>query len=91
MLKQSQGTLHNDVLQDRSGRNINGAAFCSNDNNRTLKCDSSAKVDSTSDGQMVELDHLRDATNALLEVRDLLEVISKLDERSWAEAAGVNL
>ena len=91
MLQQSQGTLDHDVLQDRSRRNINGAAFCGNDNNCALESDASSEVDGSGDGQMVELDDLRNAANALLEVRDLLEVIAKFDERSWAEAVGVNL
>ena len=91
MLKKSQGTLDNDVLQDGSGRNVNGAALGGNDDNRTLEGNASAEVDGTGDGQMVKLNHLGDAANALLEVGDLLEVIAKLDERSWAETAGVDL
>lgn len=68
MLQQSQGTLDHDVLQDGSGRNINGAAFCSNDNDCALESDASAEIDSSGDGQMVEFNDLRDTANALLEV-----------------------
>lgn len=91
MLQQSEGTLNDNVLQDGSGRNINGAAFCSNNDNRTLESDTTTEVDSASDGQMVKFDHLWDATNTLLEVGDLLEIVSELNERSWTETAGVNL
>jgi hypothetical protein len=68
MLQQSQGTLNNDVLEDRSGRNVDGATFCCNDDDRTLESDSSSEVDRSSDGQVIELDDLWDAANALLEV-----------------------
>ena len=91
MLKQSQGTLDNHVLEDRSGRNINGAALCRNDNDGALEGNTSTEVDGTSDGQMVQLNDLGDAANALLEIRHLFEVISKLDERGRAETVWVNL
>ena len=91
MLKQSQGALDDDVLKDGSGRNVNGAAFSGDNDDSALKCDAPTQVDSSGDGQMVELDDLGDTTDALLEVRDLLEVVTKLDEGSWAETVGVDL
>src|SRR5882757_7010852 len=91
MLQQSQGTLDYDILQDGSWRNINGAAFCGDDNDGAFESDTPTEVDSSSNGQMIKLDDLGDAADALLEVRDLFEVVAELDERSWAEAVGVNL
>jgi len=91
MLQKSQGTLNHDVLQDRSGGDIDSAAFCCYDDDSALESNASAEVDSSSYGQVIELNNLGDAANALLEVGDLLEVIAELDERSWAEAVGVNL
>ena len=44
-----------------------------------------AKVHVAGDGQVVELDDLRDLLEALLELRDLLEVIPKLDHRGGSE------
>ena len=91
VLQQSQGTLDYDILQDGSWRNINGAAFCGDDNDGAFESDTPTEVDSSSNGQMIKLDDLGDAADTLLEVRDLLEVVAELDERSWAEAVGVNL
>lgn len=90
MLQQSQRSLDHDVLEDGSGRNVDGAAFCSDNNDRALESDSSAEIDGSGDSEMVKLDNLGDAADALLKIRDLLEVVAKLDERSWAETIGVN-
>ncbi len=83
--------MNNDVLKDRSGGNINGAALCGDDNHRALEGNASAQVNSSSNGQVVKLDDLGDAVDSLLEVRDLLEVIAKFDERSRAETVWVDL
>ncbi len=42
-------------------------------------------------GQMIKFNDLRNATYALLEVRDLLEVVPELDERSWSESVRIDL
>lgn len=91
MLQKSQRTLHHNILQYGSRWDVDSAAFRSNNDHRTLKSDSSTEVDGARDRQVVELDDLRDAGDALLEVGDLLEVISKLNEGSWTKTIGVNL
>ena len=91
MLQQSQRTLHHNILQDGSRGDVNSAAFRRYDDNCAFESDPSAKVHCTGDRQMIELNYLWNAANALLEVGDLLEVVSELDERSWAKAVGVNL
>lgn len=83
--------MHDNVLQDGSGRNIDSATLCRNNDDRALQSDASSKVNGTSNGQVVKLNDLRDAADALLEVRDLLEVVSELDKRSWTESIRVNL
>jgi len=90
VLQNAQATLDNAVLQDRSRRDINGATLGSDNDNGTLECDVAAQVDSTSDGQVVKLDNAGDAGNALLEVGDLLEVRSQLDDGDTAETVGVH-
>src|SRR3954467_13616323 len=91
MLKQAQATLDNDVLQDGSRRNVNGLALGCNDDDGALEGDAAAEVDGAGDGEVVELDDLGDAWNALLEVRDFLKVAAELDERGVAEAVGAHL
>lgn len=68
MLKQAQATLHNDVLEDGSRGNVNGAALCCDNDNSALQCHTTAEVDGTSDGKVVQLQHLRDGGDSLLEV-----------------------
>jgi hypothetical protein len=91
MLKQAQATLHDDVLEDRSRGDVDGAAFCRDDDDSALERHTTAEVDSTSNGEVVQLQHLRDGGDSLLEVRDLLEVTTKLDEGSVTEAGGAHL
>jgi len=90
VLKETEGTLNNDVLEDGSGRNVNGLALGSDNDDGTLADDAATKVDSTSDGEVVKLQDLGDGGNAGLEGRDLLEVVAELDERSRAETVGVH-
>lgn len=90
VLEQSQATLDNNVLKDGSRRNINGVALGCNNDDGTLEGDAAAKVDGTGNGQVVELKNLGDRRNARLEAGNLLEVTTKLDERSWAETGRVD-
>jgi len=90
VLEETEGTLDNDVLEDGSGRNVNGLALGSDNDDGTLADNPAAKVDSTSDGEVVKLQDLGDGGNAGLEGGDLLEVVTELDERSRAEAVGVH-
>lgn len=91
VLEQAQAALDDDVLQDGSGRDIDGAALGGNDDDSALQRDTAAQVDGTGDGEVVQLDDLGDGGDVLLEVGDLLEVATKLDERSITEAAGAHL
>lgn len=90
MLQDTEGALHDAVLEDGSGRNVDCAAFRRDDDDGALQCDATAQVDLTRDGEMVELEDLRDGRNVLLEVGDLLEVRAELDERRRAEAGAVD-
>ena len=90
MLEETEGTLDNDVLEDRSGRNVDGLALSSDNDDSTLADNAATKVDSTSDGEVVKLQDLGDGGDAGLEGRNLLEVVAELDERSRAEAVGVH-
>jgi len=91
MLKQSQATLDNHVLENGSRRNINRATLSGNDDDSTLQSYTTTQVDSTSDCEMVQLNDLWNARNALEEVRNLLEVGSELDERGGSEAGRIDL
>ena len=91
MLQQAQAALDDDVLEDGSGRDVDGLALGGDDDDGALEGDSAAEVDGARDGEVVELDDLGDAGDALLEVRHLLEVAAELDERRVAEAARAHL
>ena len=86
MLKQAQATLDDHVLKDGSWRDIDGLTLSRDDDDGAFKGDATAQVDGTGNGEVVKLNDPRNAWDALLEVRDLLEVISELDKRSIAEA-----
>ena len=90
MLQNAQATLNDAVLQHRSRWNINRAALRSDNNNCSLQSDITAEVNRSGDGQVVQLDNARNARDALLEVRDLLEVASQLDDWHSAKAVGVH-
>jgi len=90
MLQEPQATLHNDVLKDRSWWDVDRAALSGNNDDGALERNTATQIDSTSDGQVVELYDLRDAGDARLEARDLLEVAAELDERCRAEAVRVD-
>lgn len=91
MLEQAQGALDNNVLEDRTRRNVDGAALGGDDDNGALEGDAAAEVDGTGNRQVVELKNLGDRGDVLLEVRDLLEVAAELDEGSVAEAGSAHL
>lgn len=90
MLEETEGTLDDDVLEDGTRRDVDGLALGGDDDDGTLADDATAEVDSTGDGQVVELKDLRDGGDTGLESRDLLEVVSKLDQRGGTEAVGVH-
>jgi hypothetical protein len=68
MLKQAQATLHDNVLKDRSRWDVDSAALCGNDDNSALECHTTAEVDGTSDSEVIQLQHLGDGGDSLLEV-----------------------
>ena len=80
MLKDSQTTLDDAVLQNRSWGNVNGAALRGNNDDGSLKGDVAAEVYRTGNSEVVQLDDAGNAGNALLEVRDLLEVGAELND-----------
>lgn len=90
VLQQPQATLHNHVLEDRAWWDVDRLALSGNDNDGTFELHATTEIDGTSDGEVVELDHLRDRWDAGLEGGDLLEVVAKLDQWCWAEAVGVD-
>ncbi|KAI6770229.1 hypothetical protein HG530_004858 [Fusarium avenaceum] len=56
-----------------------------------LERHAAAEVDGASDGEVVQLQHLRDGWDSLLEVRNLLEIATKLDQGGITEASGAHL
>lgn len=91
MLKQTQGALDDNVLEDGARRDINGATLAGDNDDGTLEDNTAAEVDGTGNGKVVKLEDLGDRRNVLLEVRDLLEVAAELDERSITKAVGAHL
>lgn len=91
VLQEPQATLHDYVLQDGSRGDVDGLTLGSDNDDGTLEGNTTAQVDGAGDGQVVELDHLGDRRDALLEVRDLLEIGSQLDERRISKAGGAHL
>ena len=73
------------VLQNATVRNINPLALVGDYNNRSPQRDIPSKVDISSDRKMVELDDLGDLLEPLLELLDLLKVVTKLDHRGRLE------
>lgn len=90
MFQDAQGSLHNAVLKDGTRRDVNGAAFRGHNDDSSLELHVAAQVDGTGDGEVVQLDNARDAGDVLLEVRDLLEVGTELDDGDTTEAVGVH-
>ena len=56
----------------------------------TLENDAAAEVDISRDSQMIKLDNVGHTANSLLELRHLLEVTAKLDQRCRSEAVGID-
>jgi hypothetical protein len=82
MLKDSQASLNNDVLQDGSRRNVDSAVLSSHNDDGALEDNAATKVHISSDSEMVKLNQVGNAANSLLELSNLLEVTTELDERS---------
>lgn len=74
MLENAQTALYNTVFQYRAWGNVDRAAFCGYNDYRTFQGHVTAQIDGSSDGEMVQLHDTGNAGNALLEVRNLLEV-----------------
>lgn len=91
MLQKTQAALDDNVLEDGSRGDVNGAALCCDDDDGALECHAAAEVDGTRDGEVIQLQHLRDGGDSLLEVRDLLEVATQLDQGGVAEAGRAHL
>ncbi|KFY19362.1 hypothetical protein V491_04478 [Pseudogymnoascus sp. VKM F-3775] len=68
MLEQPQGALNDDVLEDGSRWDVDGASLRSDDDDSSLERDAAAEVDRAGDGEMVELEDLGDTGDVLLEV-----------------------
>ena len=90
MLQESQMSGHDDVLKHGARRNVDGATVGRDDDDGALERHFPAKVDSTGDCEVIELDDVRDARNAGLEAGDFLKVTAELDERGRAEAVRVH-
>jgi len=90
VLKDAEGTLNDNILQNRAWRNVDGTVFSRNNNDRSLQDDTSAEVDITSDRQVIKLNDVGNAADTLLELSHLFEVAAKLDERSRAESVWID-
>lgn len=90
MLQDSQASLDDTVFENGTRRNVNSAALTGNNDDCALESNVATQVHRTSDGKVIKLGNARDAWNALLEVRDLLEVGTQLNDRSTAKTIGVN-
>jgi hypothetical protein len=90
MLQDSQASLDDTVFENGTRRNVNSAALAGNNDDCALESDVTTQVHRTSDGEVVELGNTWDAGDALLEIRNLLEVRTQLNDRSTAETVGVN-
>lgn len=90
MLEDAKTALDDDVLKDGAWGDVNGAALGGHDDDGSLEGDTTAKVDGTRDGEVVELEDTRDAGDVVHEVGDLLEVCSELDQGGVTEAVGVD-
>jgi hypothetical protein len=90
VLEDSQATLHNTVLKHGSRGNVNGAALGGNNDNGSLEGDVAAEVNRSGNSEVVQLDDAGNTGNALLEVGDLLEVGTELDDGDTTEAVGVH-
>ena len=90
MLQNSQATLHNAVLENGTRGDINGATLGGDNDDGTLESDIATEVHGTGDSQVIQLNNTGNAGNALLEVRDLLEVGTQLDDGDTTETVGVH-
>ena len=78
-------TREQPVLEDAPIGNIDTLTLVGDDDDSTAQGDVPAKVDVPSDRQVVELENLRNLLEALLELLNLLEVVSEFDDRSGLE------
>ena len=75
------------VLENASVGDVDALALVRDDNDGTTEGDVAAKVNVTSDSQVIKLDNLGDLLEALLELLDLLEVVTELDDGRCLEHA----
>lgn len=82
-----QVTRNQLVLQDTALGDLDLVALVGNNDDGTPESNVPAKHDITLDGQVIELDHLGDALEPLLELGDLLECVSELNDGGLREHA----
>ena len=69
------------VLEDGAGRDVDPVPLVGDDDDGALEHDALPEGDVAADGEVVQLDDVRDAAEALQELVDLLEVlVAQLDE-----------
>ena len=90
MLQQPQAPLHDHILQHRSRRHVDGVALSSHDDDRALEDHPASKVNRPRNGQMIQLEDLRDRRDTFLEGRNLFEVRPKFDQGCGTEAIGIH-
>lgn len=80
MVNDGEVTRDELVFKHRSFGNLDFVALVGNDNHCAAQSDVAAKYDIALHGQMVQLDHLRDRLESLLELRYLLESVAEFDD-----------
>ena len=80
-------TREQPVLEDAAVGDVDALALVRDDDDCPAEGNVATKVDVAGDRQMVELDDLGDLLEALLELRNLLEVVAELDDRRRLEHA----
>ena len=88
---QVEVTREQPVLEHTAIGDVDALTLVRDDDNCSTQCDVATEIHIASDCQVVELDDGRDLLEALLELRDLLEVVAELDDRrSLEHALGVD-
>jgi len=77
------------ILQDAAIRDINSLTFVGDNDDSAAQSDITPKVHVAGHCQVVQLDDLGDLLEALLELLNLLEVITQLDNRRSLEHPGL--
>ena len=80
-------TREQPVLEDAAIRDINALTLVCNDDDSPAQGDVTTEVHISSDGQVVKFQNLGDLLESLLELLDLLKVVTELDNGSGLEHA----